>query len=375
MTCALFSSVKLRDLSLNNRIVISPMCQHSADDGCANDWHLLHLGTLAVSNAGLVMIESTAVERNGRISKGCIGLWSDENEAALGRVIQACKANGNTRIGIQLSHSGRKGSSQRPWEGGRALTPEGGAWTAVAPSAVPFEDGAPPPRALDRSDMQRIVDSFVDAVRRADRIGIDLAELHAAHGYLMHNFLSPLSNRRTDDFGGSLENRMRYPLEVFSALRAAWPDHKPLGARITGTDWLDGGLTIEDAIKFAQELKTRGCDYVCVTSGGIVQKAPIPFAPGYMVPLAERVKKEVKIPTRAVGYITDPLLANAVVENGQADFIAIGRGFLDDPRWVWHAAQALGETIGYPPQYEKTRPAVWRRTDLPAATALRRTGT
>jgi NADPH2 dehydrogenase len=230
--------------------------------------------------------------------------------------------------------------------------------------------------------MQLILSSFVDAARRADRIGIDLAELHTAHGYLMHNFLSPLSNRRTDEYGGSLDNRMRYPLEVFSALRAAWPEHKPLGARITGTDWLDGGVTIEEAVRLAQELKARGCDYICVTSGGIVQKAPIPYAPGYMARLAERVRAEAQIPTRAVGYIADPLLANDIIVRGQADFVAIGRGFLDDPRWVWHAAQALGETISYPPQYEKTRPAVWRRPDVPAphrraasrAVSRRRTG-
>jgi len=375
MTTPLFSAIKLRDVSFNNRIVVSPMCQHSADDGRANDWHMLHLGTLAVSNAGLVMIESTAVERDGRISKGCIGLWSDETESALQRVINSCRKMGNSRIGIQLSHSGRKGSSQRPWEGGRALAAADGAWTTAAPSAIPFEDGAPPPHALDHSEMQRIASSFASAARRADRIGIDLAELHTAHGYLLHNFMSPLSNRRTDEYGGALSNRMRFPLEVFSALRDAWPQQKPLGARITGTDWLEGGLTIDDAVEFAKQLKARGCDYICVTSGGIVQKAPIPYAPGYMAPLAERVRKEVDIPTRAVGYITDPVLANTIVSDGQADFIAIGRGFLDDPRWVWHAAQKLGETVAYPPQYEKTRPAVWRRPDLQGASSSRMTAT
>jgi NADPH2 dehydrogenase len=375
MTSPLFSPSKLRDLSFSNRIVVSPMCQHSANDGYANDWHMLHLGTLAVSNAGLVMIESTAVERDGRISPGCVGLWSDAHEAELRRVIESCKRIGNTRIGIQLSHSGRKGSSQRPWEGGRALAANDGAWTTVAASAVPFDDATPAPRALERAELQRIVSSFADAARRADRIGIDLTEMHGAHGYLLHNFLSPLSNHRTDEYGGSLRNRMRFPLEVFSALRAAWPEQKPLGARITGTDWLDGGLTIEDAVQFARELKARGCDYVCVTSGGIVQKAPIPYAPGYMAVLAERVKNEAQIPTRAVGYIADPVLANDIIARGQAEFVAIGRGFLDDPRWVWHAAQALGDTLTYPPQYEKTRPAVWRRPDALAGAPLRRTGT
>lgn len=372
MPSALFSPFQLRDVTFANRIAVSPMCQHSAEDGHANDWHMLHLGTLATSNASLVMIESTAVERDGRISPGCLGLWSDEHEAALGRVLQSCRRFGNARIGIQLSHSGRKGSSQRPWEGGRALSPGNGAWTTLAPSAVPFEDSGPAPQELDRVGMARIVASFAAAACRADCIGIDVAEMHAAHGYLLHNFLSPLSNRRTDEYGGSLDNRMRLPLEVFEALRAAWPAHKPLGARITGTDWLDGGLTLNDAVRFAQALKARGCDYVCVTSGGIVAKAPIPFGPGYMAPLAERVRREAQIGTRAVGYIADARLANDIVARGQADFVAVGRAFLDDPRWVWHAAQVLGEMIVYPPQYEKTRPAVWRRPDAPAVEPLRR---
>lgn len=376
MPNALFTPFKLRELDLPNRIVVSPMCQHTAEDGCANDWHMLHLGTLAVSNAGLVMIESTAVERDGRISRGCLGLWSDENEEALDRVIRSCRRVGNTRLGIQLSHSGRKGSSHRPWEGGRYLAPEHDeAWTVAAPSALPFEDGGPLPRAIARDEIDRIVESFAASARRADRIGIDLAEVHMAHGYLLHNFLSPLTNRRDDEYGGSLDNRMRLPLRVFEAVRAAWPAGKPLGARITGTDWLEGGLTMEDAVRLASELKTRGCDYLCVTSGGIVQKASIPYAPGYMAPLAARVRREAGIPTRAVGYITTPDLANAIVAEGQADMVAIGRGFLDNPRWVWHAAEALGETISYPPQYEKTRPAVWRRPSAPAVEAIRKTGT
>lgn len=372
MPSALFSSLPLRDVSFDNRIVVSPMCQHSAVDGYANDWHMLHLGTLAVSNAALVMVESTAIERDGRISQGCLGLWSDAHEETLARVVQSSRRLGNARLGIQLSHSGRKGSSQRPWEGGRALTPDNGAWTTLAPSALPFDETSPVPRAADSDDMARIIGSFAAAARRADRIGFDVAELHTAHGYLLHSFLSPLANRRDDAFGGSLENRMRFPLQVFEAIRAVWPVGKPLGARITGTDWLDGGLTIEDACCFAAALKDRGCDYVCVTSGGIVQKAPIPYGPGYMAPLAARVKHYTGIATRAVGYISDPSLANAILLRGDADMIAVGRGFLDDPRWVWHAAEALGETIKYPPQYEKTRPAVWRRSSATAVETLPR---
>jgi 2,4-dienoyl-CoA reductase-like NADH-dependent reductase (Old Yellow Enzyme family) len=373
MPSPLFSPLQLRNLGLANRIVVSPMCQHSAVDGCANDWHMLHLGTLAVSNAALMMVESTAVERDGRISQGCLGLWSDAHEEALSRVVQSCRRLGNTRLGIQLSHSGRKGSAQRPWEGGRALTPEHGAWMTLAPSAAPFDEAWPAPRAADKKDMARIVDCFAAAAWRADRIGFDIVELHTAHGYLLHSFLSPIANRRTDEFGGSLENRMRFPLRVFEAIRSAWPAGKPLGARITGTDWLEGGLDLQDACRFAAALKARGCDYVCVSSGGIVQKAPIPYAPGYMAPLAARVKQNAGIATRAVGYISDPTLANAILARGDADMIAVGRGFLDDPRWAWHAAEALGDTIKYPPQYEKTRPAVWRRSST-AAETLRPTG-
>jgi 2,4-dienoyl-CoA reductase-like NADH-dependent reductase (Old Yellow Enzyme family) len=243
----------------------------------------------------------------------------------------------------------------------------------LSASALPFEDG-PLPRAIGKDEIERLVESFAASARRAHRIGIDLAEVHCAHGYLLHNFMSPISNQRQDEYGGSLENRMRFPLQVFEAVRAAWPAEKPLGARITGTDWLQNGLTIEEAVRFARELKLRGCDYICVTSGGIVQKAPIPYAPGYMAPLAARIRREVGIATRAVGYITTPELANAIVADGQADQVAIGRGFLDDPRWVWHAAAALGETIAYPPQYEKTRPAVWRRPEQSSA-QRRQTGT
>jgi NADPH2 dehydrogenase len=209
--------------------------------------------------------------------------------------------------------------------------------------------------------LERIARSFADCARRADRVGLDLVELHMAHGYLLHSFLSPITNHRTDEYGGSLENRMRFPLQVFEVVRAAWPDRKPLGARITGTDWIEAGITIQDAVTFATELKKRGCDYVCVTSGGIVQRAVIPYSPGYMAPLAAQVRRQAGIMTRAVGYIADPSLAEGIIARGDADMVAIGRGFLDDPRWAWHAAQALGAAISYPPQYEKTRPAVWRR--------------
>ena len=359
MASPLFTPFALRDLALANRIVVSPMCQYSAEDGSATDWHLLHLGSLAIAGAGLLMIEATAVEAEGRISLGCLGLYSDANEAALARVIAACRRFVKTSLGIQLAHAGRKGSATRPWQGIRALRAEEGAWQTRAPSAIPLDQGWPPPQALSEAEIDRLVDAFVAATRRAARLDLDLVELHCAHGYLLHEFLSPLANRREDRYGGSLENRMRLPLRVIEAVRAAWPSGKPLGARITGTDWLDGGWTPEDAVAFARALKTRGCDYVCVSSGGIVAKAPIPIGPGYQVALAERVKREAGIATRAVGLIAEPRQAESVVAAGEADMVALARAFLDDPHWVWHAAEALGADVTYPPQYDRVRAAMW----------------
>jgi 2,4-dienoyl-CoA reductase-like NADH-dependent reductase (Old Yellow Enzyme family) len=359
MTSPLFTPFALRELVLANRIVVSPMCQYSAEDGSATDWHLLHLGSLAIAGAGLLMIEATAVEAAGRISLGCLGLYSDANEAALARVIAACRRFAKTPLGIQLAHAGRKGSATRPWQGIRALRPEEGAWQSVAPSALPFDDGWPAPHALSAAEIDRIVDAFVASTRRAARLGLDLLELHCAHGYLLHEFLSPLANRRTDDYGGSLANRMRLPLRIAAAVRAAWPAAKPLGARITGTDWLEGGWTPEDAVALARALKSEGFDYVCVSSGGIVPKAPIPIGPGYQVALAERVRRDAAIATRAVGLIAEPRQAEAIIASGEADMVAMARAFLDDPHWVWHAAEALGADIVYPPQYDRIRAAMW----------------
>lgn len=359
MTSPLFAPLTLRSLTLSNRIVIAPMCQYSADDGCANDWHMQHLGSLALSGAGLLVIEATAVERVGRITSGCLGLYSDENEAALARVLAACRRYGNTPIGIQLAHAGRKGSATRPWEGIRALTPAEGAWTTVAPSPIPFDEGWPTPQALTEADLDRLVEAFVAAVRRAARLGLDLVELHCAHGYLLHQFLSPIANRRDDAYGGSLDNRLRFPLRVVAAAREAWPREKPLGVRISGTDWLEGGFTLDDAVVFARALKAIGCDYVCASSGGIVSRAPIPVAPGYQLDLAARLKRDAGIPTRAVGLIAEPHQADTVIATGQADMVAMARAFLDDPRWVWHAAEALGATAAVPPQYQRARADLW----------------
>ncbi len=364
MPSPLFTPFSLRELTLANRIVVSPMCQYSAEEGSANDWHMLHLGTLAVSGAGLVMIEATAVAAAGRITHGCLGLYSDANEAALGRVVAACRRFGNTALGIQLAHAGRKASAKRPWEGIVPLTAAEGAWTTVAPSAVPLDAGWPVPHALAAVELERTVADFVAATRRAARLGLDVVEAHCAHGYLLHEFLSPIANRREDEYGGSLENRMRFPLRVVAAMREAWPAEKPLGARITGTDWLSGGLAVEDAVAFAKALKRIGCDYVCVSSGGIVPKAPIPVEPGYQLDLAARVRHDAGIATRAVGLLAEPRQTEAVIASGQADMVAMARAFLDDPRWPWHAAETLGASAAYPPQYQRSRRDLWPGAEL-----------
>jgi 2,4-dienoyl-CoA reductase-like NADH-dependent reductase (Old Yellow Enzyme family) len=359
MSSQLFTPIALRDLTLENRIVVSPMCQYSAIDGSATDWHMLHLGQLSVSGAGLVMIEATAVSPEGRISASDLGLYSDENEAALGRVIAACRRYGNTRLGIQLAHAGRKASVRVPWLGGGPLGANEGPWSTLAPSAVALDPSWPTPQAMTRTDIAKLVDDFVATTKRAERLGLDLVEMHAAHGYLLHEFMSPLANRRTDEYGGSLENRMRLPLEIVRAIRAVWPAAKPMGARITGSDWLPDGLTADHAVAFAKALKEIGCDYVDVSSGGIALKAPIALGPGYQVAFAAKVRAEAGIATRAVGLIVEPAQAEAIIASGQADMVALARGFIDDPRWVWHAAEALGATAAYPSQYLRGKAESW----------------
>ena len=355
----LFTPISLRGLTLPNRVVVAPMCQYSADDGSATDWHMMHLGSLGISGAGLLMIEATAVERLGRITHSCLGLYSDSNELALAHVLAACRRLGNTPIGIQLAHAGRKASAQRPWEGGRSLTPDQDSWSTVAPSAIPMDASWATPREATAADLARIKSAFVEGTRRAQRLGLDLVEAHCAHGYLLHTFLSPLSNHRTDRYGGSSENRMRFPLEVIEAMRTAWPEEKPLGVRISATDWLDDGFAIQDAVDFAREAKARGVDYVCASSGGISLKAQVPLGPGYQVALAQRIRREAGIATRAVGLIADPHQAERIVSSGEADMVAMARAFLDNPRWVWHAAEALGANASYPVQYARVRPETW----------------
>jgi NADPH2 dehydrogenase len=359
MTSALFSPIRLGSLELANRIVVSPMCQYSADDGAANDWHLGHLGMLANSGAALVVIEATHVERHGRITHGCLGLYSDDCEAELARVIAHCRRVGAARFGIQLAHAGRKASSQIPWQGGKGLGPNEDPWQTIGPSAIAFGDGRPAPREMGPEDFARVREAFVNAARRAVRIGFDAIEIHLAHGYLLHSFVSPISNQRTDLYGGSLEARLRFPLEVATAMREAVPKSIALGARITGTDWVDGGLTADDAVTLTKALKVAGLDYVDISSGGVIATAIPPRDPGYNAPVAEKVKRETGIATRVVGLIASPKQAEAIVGGGQADMVALARGFLDDPHWGWHAAQALGAEVPRPPQYARAAPALW----------------
>jgi 2,4-dienoyl-CoA reductase-like NADH-dependent reductase (Old Yellow Enzyme family) len=361
MTSALFSPLRVADLNLANRIVVSPMCQYSADDGVASDWHMTHLGMLANSGAGLLVVEATHVERSGRITHGCLGLYSDACEAALERVVAHCRRIGSAKLAIQLSHAGRKASAQRPWEGGKALPAAEDPWPTIAPSAIPFGPGWHTPRAMTEDDMAHVCAAFVDAAKRAVRIGFDAVELHLAHGYLLHGFVSPISNTRNDAWGGSLEGRMRFPLEVARAVRAVVPHGTPFGARFTGSDWLAGGLTVADAVLVAKALKEAGLDYIDVSSGGVSTngQASVPRSPGYNVPLAAQIRREAEIATRVVGLIVSPEQAEAIVAQGQADMVALARAFLDDPHWAWHAAQALGGEVTRPPQYQRVGPALW----------------
>ena len=350
----------MRGLTLPNRIVVSPMCQYMSVDGSANDWHLMHLGQFAMGAAGLVVTEATHVSAVGRITPRCAGLYSDENETALKHVIDFCRKHGVARLGIQLAHAGRKGSTHTPFEGGKPRGANEGAWTTVAPSALPFAPGWHVPEPLTASGLIDVTQQFVESTKRALRIGFDLIELHAAHGYLLHQFLSPISNQRTDRYGGSLENRLRFPLEVFEAVRAVWPQDRVLGVRVSATDWIEGGWTPEETVVFARELKARGCDFIDVSSGALDPRQQIPFGPGYNVPFAEKIRKDAAIATMSVGMITRPAQAEDILASGKADLIAIARAAMDDPRWAWHAARELGGEAPYAPNYVRCSPAVWK---------------
>jgi 2,4-dienoyl-CoA reductase-like NADH-dependent reductase (Old Yellow Enzyme family) len=363
---ALFTPFQLRDLTLANRIVVSPMCQYSADQGKATAWHMIHLGCLALSGAGALVIEATAVEAEGRITPACLGLWDDATEGALAPVLDAIRTYSSTAVMIQLAHAGRKASSEPPWRGGQLITPAAGGWVPHAPSALAHKQGEPPPHALDRAGLQRVRDAFADAAGRAGRLGLDAIELHAAHGYLLHEFLSPIANRRSDGYGGALANRMRFPLEVFDAVRAAFPAGRPVGVKVSATDWVDGGWDIEQTIVFVRELKRRGVDWVDASSGGVSPQQKITPGPGYQVPFAHAIRQATGVNTIAVGLITQAQQAEEIVASGKADLVALARGILFDPRWPWHAAAELGASVQAPPQYWRAPPhgqsAVFRDT-------------
>jgi 2,4-dienoyl-CoA reductase-like NADH-dependent reductase (Old Yellow Enzyme family) len=353
----LFTPLSLGNLTLANRIVIAPMCQYSAEDGTPGDWHLIHLGHLALSGAGMLILEATAVSPEGRITPGCLGLYSDANEAGLARVLAALRAHSPIAIAMQIAHAGRKGSSRAPWDGGAQIRPgEPMGWKAVAPSAVPHAPAEDPPAALDDQGIARVREDFANAARRAARLGIDGIEIHAAHGDLLHQFLSPIANHRTDRYGGSLENRMRLPLEVFDAVRAAFPAERPVWMRISATDWVPDGWDIEGTVALAKALRSRGCAAIHVTTGGVSPQQAIKLGPGYQVPYAQRVKAEIGLPTIAVGLITEPEQAEAIVANGEADAVSLARAILYDPRWPWHAAAKLGARVTAPKQYWRCPP-------------------
>jgi 2,4-dienoyl-CoA reductase-like NADH-dependent reductase (Old Yellow Enzyme family) len=357
MSSSLFSPFALRNLSLANRIVVSPMCQYSAVDGCATDWHTIHWGQMLQSGAGMFTIEATAVSAVGRITPGCLGLFDDACERALRERLSAARANAPAiAVALQLAHAGRKASSHVPWQGGQLIAADEGGWRPLAPSAIAHLPGEPQPQVLDAAGLAQIKREFVEATGRALRVGVDAIELHMAHGYLLNAFLSPLSNRRDDSYGGSFDGRTRFPMEVFAAVRAAWPRNKPLGVRISATDWVDGGWTLEDSIALVLRLKAAGCDWIDVSSGGISPAQKIPVGPGYQVPLARAVRAATSMPTMAVGLITDAKQADLIVSSGDADLVALARAMLWDPRWPWHAAATLGAQIEAPKPYWRSAP-------------------
>lgn len=356
----MFEPLYLKQLQLLNRIVVSPMCQYSSIDGNAQSWHKVHLGQLALGSVGMLILEATAVEARGRISPGCLGMYNDANEAALAEVLEVIRGlNKRTHVPIciQLAHAGRKGASFEPWNGGQQIPVEQGGWQTIAPSAIAHLDGELPPDSIAAAELTELTQQFVRAVTRSDRLGLDAIELHAAHGYLLHQFLSPIANQRTDEYGGSLENRMRYPLELFAAMRAAWPAEKPMGVRISASDWDPASSwDISESSEFAERLAKIGCDWIDVSSGGVSKNQKIILKPGYQVHFAAAIKQAVSIPVMAVGLITEPRQAETILSSGQADMIALARAFLYNPRWVWHAAAELGATVNAPEQYWRCAP-------------------
>ena len=358
----LFTPLSLGTLSLDNRIIIAPMCQYSADNGKVTHWHDMHLGNLAQSGAGLLIIEATAVEPEGRITYGDVGLWDDETKAALGKTLAAVRSHSDMPIAIQLAHAGRKASCEKPWLGGHALSPDHeNGWQVSAPSAVPFRDGDPIPEAMTKSRIADVIQAFVEAAKRSVRLGFDAIEIHGAHGYLLHQFLSPHANKRDDEYGGSFENRTRIVIEVYEAIRKAVGTDYPLGIRISATDWVEDGWDIDQSVALTKLLKDRGCDFIHVSSGGLHIDQKIPLGSNYQVPFAARIKAETGITTIAVGLITEAEQAEAITFTGQADAIALARGILYDPRWPWHAAATLGAEVKAAPQYLRCQPRTLKK--------------
>ncbi len=351
----LFTPITVREITLRNRIAVSPMCQYSSEDGFATDWHLVHLGSRAVGGAGLVMVEASAVEARGRITPGDHGIWKDEHIEMLSGITAFIKSQGSVPA-IQIAHAGRKASCRVPWEGGGVIPLGEGGWQCVAPSAIPFNEGNPSPAELSKTQIGELTQAFVAAARRALVAGFDVLEIHSAHGYLLHEFLSPLSNQRRDDYGGVFENRVRFLLEVTSAVRAVWPERLPLWLRISATDWADGGSTPDDSVRLAGLLLEKGVDLIDCSSGGLVPHAKIPNSAGYQVPFAERIKREAGILTGAVGLITEPDQADRIIRTAKADVVLLARGFLRDPYWPLHAARVLGAAIEPPVQYQRAFP-------------------
>ena len=346
----LFSPLEIRSIRFPNRIGVSPMCQYSYEDGFSNEWQLVHLGSRAVGGAGLVMVEATAVEARGRITPGDLGIWKDEHIPALARVAAFLKHHGAV-AGIQIAHAGRKASCSVPWEGGLQLAAEKSGWEPVAPSPVAFRDSDRAPAELTRHEIRHISEAFAHAAGRALDAGFNLLEIHGAHGYLLHEFLSPLANQRTDEYGGSFDNRIRFTLETVAAVRAVWPDHLPLFLRISSTDWAEGGWTIDDSVELARRVKPLGVDLIDCSSGAMVPWAKIPMGPGFQVPFAARIRRETGIATAAVGMISDPAQADAIIQHGEADLVLIARQFLNDPYWALRAAKTLGGGVEVPVQY------------------------
>ncbi|MDR3570320.1 MAG: NADH:flavin oxidoreductase/NADH oxidase [Syntrophobacteraceae bacterium] len=350
----LFEPLKIREIEFRNRIFVSPMCQYSSNEGMPTDWHLVHLGSRAVGGAALVMVEATAVSPAGRISPFDSGMWSKAHALAFKRIAAFLKDQG-AAPGIQLAHAGRKAATEAPWRGGKPLAPSDGGWLPIAPSPIPFDDQSQTPREMSREDIEEVASQFLAAARFSLEAGFEVIEIHIAHGYLLHEFLSPLSNRRTDEYGGSLENRMRFPLQVAQTLRQAWPAHLPVFVRISCTDWMEGGWDLAQSVEFCRRLKTAGIDLVDCSSGALAPDAKIPAGPGFQVPFAAAIRQEAQILTGAVGFITDPAQAEQIVATGNADVVMMGREFLRRPYWPLHAAKALHADIHWPQQYQRAK--------------------